>query len=271
MFGGKKCNPPPDRLPDMPVARTDAEEVKYLKALKCPSGANLRYTKSRPPIDTALMERGWSPEEVWLQDHIVICERCGVETAVCSARSGDQEPSSGVAVRSKPRPDRYLIAHRLIPIALFSHPSGTIRRLMGDGVAFGRELHEIAGMELKPQPRPASPITKSWRLPEDRFGLAAVVEFETPRAPGEVYYALAALSDGNASPVYYVCERSTSMENATMHYTAMLCGWTGTPAGKLIKHLNFGDLAEVGLKQFVDAVEARMADDEWTEDDFPMA
>ena len=129
MFEPKKCATPPARLDRIFSASDNDGERRAIAALRCPSGAPLKYVTSRPPNCGALAAATMSDKELWMHDHVMTCTRCGAQSVATFSRPGDQPPPSGVAVRSQPRPERYLVQHRLLPYALFSNPSTIISRL----------------------------------------------------------------------------------------------------------------------------------------------
>ncbi len=258
MFGARKCAEPPARLDGVVSVSDDGGEKRALAGLRCASGAALKYVASRPPSSKALAEATMSGKQLWMHDHAVICARCGAESVVTFARPGDQPPPSSVSVRSKSRADRYLVQHMLLPHAIFANPSDTLRRLIQEGVTFGNHLHDIGLRQLRMKGS-GPPIQSTTTISSERFALVVAIEFTPPRAPGEAYYALAALKQGNDAPAYYLCERTGGYEDASIGAAAMLCSWSAGADNKPDAHLNFGELSQVDYGCFVEAALAHFS------------
>jgi hypothetical protein len=144
-----------------------------------------------------------------------------------------------------------------LPQAIFSNPSATLRRLIEDGVRFGDHLHDIACRQVHANGI-GSPIQRTQEVRIDRLAVAVAIEFAEPRAPGEAYYAFAALRHANDAPIYYLCERTFGKEDAPIGTAAMLCAWSADADNKPGSHLNFGNLSRVDLAYFIEATLAHI-------------
>jgi hypothetical protein len=253
MFGAWKCAAPPARLKRTISVSDDDRERRAVAALRCPRGARLKHLKSRPPSCKALAEAAKEGRHLWMHDHVVVCTRCGADSVATFARPGDQPPPSGFAVRSKPRPERYLVQYVLLPLEIFSYPSETLRLLLEDRVAFGERLHHTACRQLRINEDGGPPIRDAMQIETDRFAIAVAIEFATPRAPGEAYYALATREHANDAPTYYICERSGDDSDTPIGSTAMLCSLSADAKNKPDVLIKFGELSQVDLQCFVDA------------------
>lgn len=260
MFGGKRCDPAPGVM-GPPVRLADqATEQRLIASAKCPSGAKLRYLRSRPPTSKRLVDLAFTRDQLWLHDHVLVCERCGAETIIeCSRQAAAQAAPSGVAVRSKARLDRYLLQHKLLPYAIFSNPSDAIRRMVADGPRFAAGLLKIAQQDQGLAHDGVAPVKRTMELPSNFGRLGVAVEFEDPRAPGEAYFGAAVLADANDAPQYFVCERSIPNEDGPVTRSAMFCAWTCSPAGETEQHLNFGEMPNVEFADFLISVGNRLS------------
>jgi hypothetical protein len=253
MFGARKCAVPPARQKRTFSASDNDGERRAIAALRCPSGARLKYVTSRPPSCKALADATKAGRQLWMHDNVVICTRCGADSVATFSRSGDQPPPNGVAVRSQPRPERYLVQYALLPLAIFDNPSVTLKRLLEGDVAFGVRLHAKACRELRIKQNSDPPIESATQIKTDRFAIAVAIEFAVPRAPGEAYYALAALKGASDTPVYYVCERSSDYSDAPIGSAAMLCSLIAGVDKKPDMNLKFCELSQVDFRYFIDA------------------
>jgi len=260
MFGGKRCDSVPQVL-GAPVTLPDQNaEQRLIGAAKCPSGAKLRYSRSRPPRIPRMVELAFTREQLWLHDHVLVCERCGAETVIeCSRQAAGLPAPSGVAVRSKARIDRYLLQHKLLPYAIFSNPSDAIRRMVVSGPGFASSLLRIAQQDQQLPNDGIVPVKRTMELPQNFGRLGVAIEFEDPRAPGEAYFAVAVLANANEAPQYFVCERSISDGDGPIGRSAMFCAWTCSPSGETERHLNFGEMPAAEFADFLIAVGGKLS------------
>lgn len=260
MFGGKRCDPAPEVTGPTTTVADQGAEQRLIASAKCPSGAKLRYSRSRPPLAQRLADLAFTREQLWLHDHVLVCERCGAEVMLeCSRQATGQSAPSGVAVRSKPRLDRYLLQHKLLPYAIFSNPSDSIRRMVADGPRFAAGLLKIAQQDQGLPHDGIAPVKRTMELPPNFGRLGVAVEFEDPRAPGETYFGAAVLADANDAPQYFVCERSIQDADGPVTRSAMFCAWTCSPAGETEQHLNFGEMPTVEFADFLIAIGNRLS------------
>jgi hypothetical protein len=249
----KKCAAPPQRLGDLARASTNENERAALSSLRCPSGAPLKYRTSRPPLASLMTKLALGSEQLWVCDHVLSCTRCNAEVVAAFSRPGDQSPPGNVHVRSKPRPDRYVLQHVVLPRAVFSNPSDTIRRLIDDGPQFGDQLYDLGCRQLRMVPSAKGAISKTHRLNPSSRPLAVAIEFEPPRSGGEAYFALVALKSANDAPNYYLCERTMTLTEGTVGAAGMLSGWFAGDTGEPDVRASFGGMSRVDLHYFVEA------------------
>jgi hypothetical protein len=139
----------------------------------------------------------------------------------------------------------------VLPYAIFSNPSESIRRIIEDGPRFARALLIVAQQDQQLSSDGIDPVRRTMALPRNFGRLGVAIEFEEPRAPGEAYFAAAILSNGNDAPQYFVGERSIDESAERMGRSAMFCGWHCSPAGETQRHYNMGPMPIVELADFL--------------------
>lgn len=156
-----------------------------------------------------------------------------------------------------PRGQHYVFAHRIIPQVFFGDPPGFLGFLARDGDRFLRFYWDKIGERVE---NPGDLVDGAALHGEIRALAgdfqAALITLPLPVAATEAYFIAAVYHpglDGKIMARYYTLEFGVSVFD-NLPYT-VLGGWV--PGG----HINMGDGPAPGLEAFVEAVQARLAED----------